>query len=131
VHQEYKSLTRAAIAEAIKKNIGISSTKANHMVDAIIEEMAAALERGENVKIAGFGTFLLNDKGPRVGRNPKTGKEAVVGARRVVTFTFRKPTRLPRIRERPLRPKPTASEYAREWLKCPKPSHRSRTLSVI
>jgi integration host factor subunit alpha len=99
VHQEYKSLTRAAIAGAIKKNIGISSTKANHMVDAIIEEVAAALERGENVKIAGFGTFLLNDKGPRVGRNPKTGKEAVVGARRVVTFN---PSTILRARVAPL-----------------------------
>ncbi|GAB7551587.1 integration host factor subunit alpha [Novosphingobium sp. 11B] len=86
MHQASKSLTRAAIAEAIKKSVGISFAGADRMVDAIIEEIAAALERGENVKIAGFGTFLLNDKGPRVGRNPKTGKEAVVAARRVVTF---------------------------------------------
>lgn len=56
------------------------------MVDQILDRMAAALAAGENVKISSFGTFLLNDKAERIGRNPKTGEEATVSARRVVTF---------------------------------------------
>jgi integration host factor subunit alpha len=55
-------------------------------VEGIMEQIARALERGENVKITHFGTFVLNDKGERIGRNPKTGGEAMVSARRVVTF---------------------------------------------
>lgn len=74
------------MADAISRRVGISARDASYMVDAILEEMAAALERGENVKITNFGTFLLNDKAARIGRNPKTGQEAVVSARRVVTF---------------------------------------------
>ncbi|WP_232493056.1 integration host factor subunit alpha [Novosphingobium kaempferiae] len=74
------------MAAAISRRVGISIRDASFMVDAILEEMAAALERGENVKITNFGTFLLNDKAPRIGRNPKTGQEALVSARRVVTF---------------------------------------------
>ncbi|MFT4054778.1 MAG: integration host factor subunit alpha [Novosphingobium sp.] len=84
--QQPKTLTRAEMAEAISRAVGISVRDASYMVDAILEEMASALERGENVKITNFGTFLLNDKAPRIGRNPKTGQEAIVSARRVVTF---------------------------------------------
>lgn len=75
------------MAAAISRRVGISIRDASYMVDAILEEMAAALERGENVKITKFGTFLLNDKAPRIGRNPKTGQQALVSARRVVTFS--------------------------------------------
>lgn len=56
------------------------------MVESILEHMSTALERGENVKISGFGTFLLRDKGERVGRNPKTGIEVPITPRRVMTF---------------------------------------------
>ena len=56
------------------------------MVETILEEMTDALERGENVKISGFGTFLLRDKGERIGRNPKTGVEVPITPRRVLTF---------------------------------------------
>jgi integration host factor subunit alpha len=56
------------------------------MVESILALMCAALERGENVKISGFGTFLLRDKGERVGRNPKTGIEVPITPRRVLTF---------------------------------------------
>ena len=84
--QQPKTLTRAEMAEAISRDVGISVGDASRMVDAILEEMAAAMERGENVKISSFGTFLLRDKAARMARNPKTGEEAEVSARRVVTF---------------------------------------------
>ncbi|SFF99665.1 integration host factor, alpha subunit [Novosphingobium sp. CF614] len=56
------------------------------MVEAILQHMCAALANGENVKISGFGTFLLRDKGERIGRNPKTGVEVPITPRRVLTF---------------------------------------------
>ena len=56
------------------------------MVEAILQHMVGALTEGENVKISGFGTFLLRDKGERVGRNPKTGVEVPITPRRVMTF---------------------------------------------
>ncbi len=56
------------------------------MVEAILQHMCVALAKGENVKISGFGTFLLRDKGERVGRNPKTGVEVPITPRRVMTF---------------------------------------------
>jgi integration host factor subunit alpha len=56
------------------------------MVESILQHMTTALGKGENVKISGFGTFLLRDKGERVGRNPKTGVEVPITPRRVMTF---------------------------------------------
>ena len=56
------------------------------MVESILEHMSSALEQGENVKISGFGTFLLRDKAQRIGRNPKTGVEVPITPRRVLTF---------------------------------------------
>lgn len=80
------TFTRAAIAGAINRTIGISQTESMAIVESVLETMGSALERGENVKIAGFGTFLLRDKGARIGRNPKTGEEAAIAPRRVLTF---------------------------------------------
>ena len=56
------------------------------MVESILDHMTGALEKGENVKISGFGTFLLRDKAQRIGRNPKTGVEVPITPRRVLTF---------------------------------------------
>lgn len=84
--QDVGTLTRADIAEAMHRRVGLSRAEGQHMVDQILDRMAAALAAGENVKISNFGTFLLNDKAERVGRNPKTGVEVPVSARRVVTF---------------------------------------------
>jgi len=84
--QNLDTLTRADLAEAMHRHVGLSRAEGLQMVDEILDRMADALAAGENVKISGFGTFLLNDKGERVGRNPKTGEEAAITARRVVTF---------------------------------------------
>lgn len=80
------TLTRAAIAEAMHNRLGLSRAESLGLVESIIDHICDALERGENVKISGFGTFLLRDKGERVGRNPKTGIEVPITPRRVMTF---------------------------------------------
>ena len=81
-----ETLTRAAIAEAIHAKLGLSRAESLEMVESIIDHMCDALANGENVKISGFGTFLLRDKGERIGRNPKTGVEVPITPRRVMTF---------------------------------------------
>lgn len=81
-----QTLTRAEIAEAIQREVGVSAITARDMTDGVLAHIGEALQRGENVKITGFGTFLLNDKNARVGRNPRSGEEHAVAARRVVTF---------------------------------------------
>jgi len=83
---EPETLTRAELAEAIYRKVGMSRAESLLFVEAIMTQISGALGRGENVKIAGFGTFKLNDKGERLGRNPRTGETAIVSARRVVTF---------------------------------------------
>jgi integration host factor subunit alpha len=80
------TLTRAAIAEAINHKLGLSRAESLAMVESILDHVCNALERGENVKISGFGTFLLRDKAERIGRNPKTGVEVPITERRVLTF---------------------------------------------
>ncbi len=80
------TLTRAAIADAINKELGLSRAESLGMVEEILDQMSDALTRGENVKISGFGTFLLRDKSQRIGRNPKTGVEVAITPRRVLTF---------------------------------------------
>ncbi len=80
------TLTRADLAEAMNRKLGLSRTDSLSMVEAILDLMSDALGKGENVKISGFGTFLLRDKSERVGRNPKTGVEVPITPRRVLTF---------------------------------------------
>ena len=80
------TLTRADLAEAINRKMGFSRAESLDMVEAILEHMCGALKKGENVKISGFGSFVLRDKKERVGRNPKTGVEVPITPRRVMTF---------------------------------------------
>ena len=80
------TLTRADLSEALHRQIGLSRTDSAKVVEQILNEMCDALSRGENVKISGFGTFVLRDKGERIGRNPKTGIEVPIAPRRVLTF---------------------------------------------
>ncbi|WP_375428972.1 integration host factor subunit alpha [uncultured Sphingomonas sp.] len=80
------TLTRADLAEALHKEIGLSRADSAQIVEQILREMCESLSGGENVKISGFGTFVLRDKGERVGRNPKTGVEVPIAPRRVLTF---------------------------------------------
>lgn len=80
------TLTRADLAESVNRHIGLSRAEAAALIESILEHMSAALERGENVKISSFGTFVLRDKTRRMGRNPKTGVEVPIEPRRVLTF---------------------------------------------
>ena len=80
------ALTKADIAEHLFTQLGMSKREAKDMVEAFFEEIRQALERGEQVKISGFGNFDLREKNLRPGRNPKTGEDIPIGARRVVTF---------------------------------------------
>jgi integration host factor subunit alpha len=80
------TLTRADLAESINRKVGLSRVDSLNMVESILGHMCEALSKGENVKISGFGTFLLRDKAGRVGRNPKTGVEVPITPRRVMAF---------------------------------------------
>ena len=80
------TLTRADLADAINRKLGLSRSESLTMVESILTHMGDAMESGENVKISGFGTFLLRDKAQRIGRNPKTGVEVPITPRRVLTF---------------------------------------------
>lgn len=80
------TLTRADLADALHRDVGLSRAESAGLVEQILSNMCGALADGENVKISGFGTFVLRDKGQRVGRNPKTGVEVPIAPRRVLTF---------------------------------------------
>lgn len=80
------TLTRADLAEIINRKMGFSRAESLDMVEAILAKMCDAMAEGENVKISGFGSFVLRDKKERVGRNPKTGVEVPITPRRVMTF---------------------------------------------
>ena len=80
------TLTRADLAESINRKMGLSRAESLDAIEAILGHMCSAMQNGENVKISGFGSFILRDKNERVGRNPKTGIEVPITPRRVMTF---------------------------------------------
>jgi len=80
------TLTRADLAETINRKMGFSRSESLDMVESILARMSQAMADGENVKISGFGSFVLRDKRERLGRNPKTGVEVPITPRRVLTF---------------------------------------------
>ncbi|MFT3977599.1 MAG: integration host factor subunit alpha [Sphingomonas bacterium] len=83
---EAGTLTRADLSEALHRQVGLSRADSAQLVEQVLDLLCDALARGENVKISGFGTFVLRDKGQRIGRNPKTGVEVPIAPRRVLTF---------------------------------------------
>ncbi len=80
------TLTKAELAQHLIDGIGLTIREAKQMVEAFFEEISATLEAGKEVKLSGFGVFTLRDNLERPGRNPKTGEEIPICARRVVTF---------------------------------------------
>ena len=80
------ALTKAEMAENLFEKLGVSKRDAKDLVAAFFEEVRRSLENGEQVKLSGFGNFDLRDKNQRPGRNPKTGEDIPITARRVVTF---------------------------------------------
>lgn len=80
------SLTKAEMAERLFDEIGLNKREAKEMVESFFDEIRTCLSQNEQVKLSGFGNFDLRDKRERPGRNPKTGEEVPISARRVVTF---------------------------------------------
>ena len=80
------ALTKARIAEHLHEELGLNKREAKELVDHFFDQVRNALSNGRSVKLSGFGNFDLRDKNPRPGRNPKTGEEIPITARRVVTF---------------------------------------------
>ncbi len=78
--------TRADLCEAVYREVGLSRSESAELVETILGRISDALARGENVKISSFGTFTVREKGPRMGRNPKTGEEVPIAPRRVLVF---------------------------------------------
>ena len=80
------SLTRLELSDAVVREVGLSRHESMQLVDDVLDHVSSALTEGDNVKISSFGTFSCKQKRERVGRNPKTGIEALITARKVVTF---------------------------------------------
>jgi integration host factor subunit alpha len=80
------ALTRADLAEAVHQEVGLTRQDCADLVERTLELIAEALQRGEIVKLSGFGVFQVRDKRARMGRNPKTGEPAAIDPRRVITF---------------------------------------------
>jgi integration host factor subunit alpha len=80
------ALTKAEMAENLFEELGLNKREAKELVEIFFEEVRLALEQGREVKLSGFGNFILRDKNQRPGRNPKTGEQIPISARRVVTF---------------------------------------------
>lgn len=81
-----KTVTRAQLSEAVYQRIGLSRLESSALVELVLREISDCLARGEAVKLSSFGSFLVRDKGERVGRNPKTGIEVPIEPRRVMIF---------------------------------------------
>ena len=81
-----KTLTRMDLSEAVFREVGLSRNESADLVESVLQSMSDVLAAGESVKISSFGTFSVRAKTARVGRNPKTGEEIPISARRVVTF---------------------------------------------
>lgn len=81
-----KTVTRADLIEAVYQEVGLSRNESADLVETVLDEIALNLTNGDNVKISSFGSFIVRDKGGRVGRNPKTGEEVPIEPRRVLVF---------------------------------------------
>jgi integration host factor subunit alpha len=80
------AVTRVDLVEAVYRRVGLSRAESARLVELVLREIADCLERGETVKLSAFGSFVVRGKGPRSGRNPKTGVEVPIGPRRVMVF---------------------------------------------
>lgn len=81
-----QTVTRVDLAEAVYRSVGLSRKESAHLVEMVLAEMTDRLAVGETVKLSSFGSFVVRDKGERIGRNPKTGVEVPIMQRRVLVF---------------------------------------------
>jgi len=82
-----RTLTRADISSSINRKLGFSQTESAEILDAVLQEIIDGMAENNSVKLSGFGNFVVRRKKARIGRNPKTGKEATISARNSVTFS--------------------------------------------
>ena len=81
-----KTITRVELYNAVYRKAGVSRSQSLALVESVFEEIASTLGKGEDVKLSGFGSFIVRKKNQRIGRNPKTGTEVPISPRRVVVF---------------------------------------------
>ena len=81
-----QTVTRADLCEAVYQKVGLSRTESAELVELVLAEIGDCLEKGETVKLSSFGSFVVREKGQRIGRNPKTGEEVPIAPRRVLVF---------------------------------------------
>ncbi|MBS7804003.1 integration host factor subunit alpha [Rhizobiales bacterium TNE-4] len=81
-----KTITRAELSEAVYQKIGLSRTESAALVELVLREISDCIAQGQTVKLSSFGSFVVRDKGQRIGRNPKTGIEVPIEPRRVMVF---------------------------------------------
>jgi len=81
-----KTVTRAELSEAVYQRIGLSRSESSALVELVLNEISSSLASGKSVKLSSFGSFLVRDKGQRIGRNPKTGVEVPIEPRRVMVL---------------------------------------------
>lgn len=81
-----RTITRSQLSEAVYQEVGLSRNESADLLEMVLEEISAALSRGEAVKISTFGSFSVRKKGQRIGRNPKTGDEVPIMPRHVLVF---------------------------------------------
>jgi integration host factor subunit alpha len=86
MYMAQRTVTRAELSEAVYQRIGLSRSESSALVELVLNEISEALSVGKSVKLSSFGSFLVRDKGQRVGRNPKTGVEVPIEPRRVMVF---------------------------------------------
>ena len=79
-------MTRADLCEAVYNKVGLSRTESAELVEMVLNEISESIVRGESVKLSSFGSFIVREKGERIGRNPKTGEEVPIEPRRVMVF---------------------------------------------
>ncbi len=86
VVKENRTVTRADLTDAVYRRVGLSRAESAELVEVVLQEMCDTLSEGETVKLSSFGSFVVRDKGQRIGRNPKTGVEVPISPRRVMVF---------------------------------------------
>jgi integration host factor subunit alpha len=86
VVKENRTVTRADLTDAVYRRVGLSRAESAELVEVVLQEMCDTLSGGETVKLSSFGSFVVRDKGQRIGRNPKTGVEVPISPRRVMVF---------------------------------------------
>jgi integration host factor subunit alpha len=80
------TITKDSLVEMVHNEVGLNKREAKELIECFFEQIKLSLENGNDIKLSGFGNFMLRNKSPRPGRNPKTGEEVTISQRRVVTF---------------------------------------------